>query len=412
MIPNFDIANDLKVEMFLPDEYQNIFIIGVSAIGGTDLLAGTGIFYVGISLIGGTDVLGGGDSAFDWQQIECETSQAQISVGGTIISALYFQAEASTCNLTVQSWAFDPNNSSAVRPGTPIRVRLDDGVIDQVLFSGFLDTFTVAYRADGPNLITFSATDSFKRLVNTPIADFDTTGFPAGYATPNEVIEIAALNAGMTISTGSDELPGKLPLVDQENVQSATVINEALQVGLGVVWVNPETGEIELRNRPTVGITPPPGTLIIGNDHTGENHLCMSAITSTGDADNVFNSMNVYLQSDPLISINKTDIDSVELYGYSFQDVTLNTTDTDELTRWANAVFTQRPTKLVNSVTTPAIDRLGTLTEAAILEPGELVGVKYETDNIDIEDYYTTTKVSHNIDVNNWFTTLELWKEF
>lgn len=409
MITDFNIRTDLQVEMYLPNEYQNTFIIGVSTIGGTDVLA-SDIFLINLSLLGGPDLLG--DTAFDWQRIECETSQASISVGGSIISALYYQPEASTCNLTVQSWAFDPNNSSAVRPGTPVRIRLNDGTVNKILFSGFLDTFTVAYRSDGPNLITFSATDSFKRLVNTPIANFDTTGFPAGYATPNEVIEIAATNAGMTISAASEELPGKLPLVAQENVQSATVINEALQVGLGVIWVNPETGEVEVRNRPLAGVTPPPGTLVIGNNHGDADHLCMSAITSSGDADNVFNSMNVYLQSDPLISVNLTDMDSVELYGYSFQDVTINTTDTTELTRWANAVFTQRPTKLVNSVTTPAIDRLGTLTEAAILEPGELVGVKYQTDNINIEDYFTTTKVSHNIDVDNWFTTLELWKEF
>jgi hypothetical protein len=66
----------------------------------------------------------------------------------------------------------------------------------------------------------------------------------------------------------------------------------------------------------------------------------------------------------------------------------------------------------VRTVTTPAIDRLGTLTAAAVLEPGELVGVKYQTTNINIEDFFTATKVSHSIDVDNWDTTLELWKEF
>jgi len=30
---------------------------------------------------------------------------------------------------------------------------------------------------------------------------------------------------------------------------------------------------------------------------------------------------------------------------------------------------------------------------------------------MDIDTYYSVTKVSHSIDVNNWFTTLELWKE-
>jgi hypothetical protein len=73
-------------------------------------------------------------------------------------------------------------------------------------------------------------------------------------------------------------------------------------------------------------------------------------------------------------------------------------------------VFTSTPTKLVRSVETPAIDRLGDLTEAALFTPGMTVGVKYDRPPLDINAYYVVVKVSHSIDVNNWFTTLDLWK--
>jgi hypothetical protein len=411
MINDFNIRTDIQVEMFLPNEYENTFIIGVSTIGGTDLLSSGGVFTIGISLIGGSDVLSDG-SVFDWQQIQCETSKADISTGGTVISAFYFQPEAATCSIEVQSWAFDPNNSSAVRPGTPMRIRLVKDDYEQTLFNGFLDTFTVTYRADGPNLISFQATDSFKRLVNTPVFDYDTTGYPAGYATPNELIEIATDAAGMIISASSDVLPGKLPLASAETIPASSLINDSLQVGLGLVWVDAATGELVVRNRPTAGVTPAPGTLVIGNNHGEPNHLCMSDITSEGDADVIFNSILVSITSDPDVFVSVSDPDSVELYGFNLKDIAINTTDTTELTRWADAVFTQRPYKLVRSVTTPAIDRLGTLTEAAAILPGELVGVQYQTTNINIEDYFTATKVSHSLDVDNWFTTLELWKEY
>jgi hypothetical protein len=62
-------------------------------------------------------------------------------------------------------------------------------------------------------------------------------------------------------------------------------------------------------------------------------------------------------------------------------------------------------------VDSPAVDRLGNLTHAAKILPGELIGVKYQTSNMNINTYYSVTKVSHSIDVDTWFTTLELWKE-
>ena len=58
-IADFDIATDLKTEFYLAGGGTNDFIIGVSRIGGVNVLAGAGIFYIGTSLIGGDDVLGG-----------------------------------------------------------------------------------------------------------------------------------------------------------------------------------------------------------------------------------------------------------------------------------------------------------------------------------------------------------------
>lgn len=411
MITDFNIATDLKVELWAPDEAGNLFIIGVSVLGGRDVLAGAGQFIIGESLLGGSDTLVG-ESAFGWQTVECSTSNAQIQIGGSIQSSLYFQPEPGSARLTLQSWTWDPNNSSAVRPNTPVRVRLDNGVVSQVLFNGFIDTIDVEYAPGEPNLIQINAFDGYKQLVNTPIPVFDTTGLPAGYATPNDVIEIAAANAGLTVSASSDLLDGKLPLVSDTNVSSATVINDAIQVGLGVLWIDPETGELVVKKRPSAGTTPPLGTWTIGNNHGDAYHLCMSGITSNADIDNIFNSITATLSWDDTVSVSLIDNDSVELYGHSYQATTVNTTDATELTRWTNAVFAQKPTKLIRNVSTPAIDRVGDLTAAAGFLPGTLVGVNYDTPNIVVDDFYTATKVSHSIDVNNWYTTLELWKEF
>jgi len=84
-IPNFDIATDLKVEFYLPDEASNLFIIGISKLGSSDVLAGEGLFTIGVSLIGGTDVLGDSQYiAFTWQDLGCIVSKAQLSLGGLV----------------------------------------------------------------------------------------------------------------------------------------------------------------------------------------------------------------------------------------------------------------------------------------------------------------------------------------
>jgi hypothetical protein len=137
----------------------------------------------------------------------------------------------------------------------------------------------------------------------------------------------------------------------------------------------------------------------------------MSEIKVFSDADAVYNSLNVELTSDDTIFVTRKDQDSIDLYGESAIDIAINTTDSTELSLWADRVFTQNPANLVNKVVTPTKGRLGNLTQAAVFTPGMTVGVSYTNNELDIVGFYTIIKVSHRIDVDNWFTTLELWKE-
>jgi hypothetical protein len=45
-----------------------------------------------------------------------------------------------------------------------------------------------------------------------------------------------------------------------------------------------------------------------------------------------------------------------------------------------------------------------------VFTPGTVVGVSYTNNQLNIVGYYTVIRVSHEIDVDNWFTSLELWK--
>jgi hypothetical protein len=408
MIPNYAIDQNLKVEFLTPDEEGNSFILGISLLGGTDVLGGFGEFVLGVSLLGGDDVLAP-SSGLKWQEVSCSVASASISVGGSLEDSINFQPEPGTANLTLQSYELDPTVNKNIRANTKFRVRLEDDELDRILFQGFIDTIDVTYFPDGPNVIQITGFDAYKTLVNSRFAVWDTTSFGT-HIQVDEVWELVGIYSGLGLSADSYHVGGRIPVVDETNILVSSVVNEALQVGNGLVWLDQDTEELVVIHRTGVQAGTPT-TYIIGNNHEDDYHLCMSEINVFSDSDAVYNSLTVFLESDPTIFTVRKDQDSIDLYGEAAIDVTLNTTSLAQLNNWADRVFNHRSANQVNRVQTPTIDRLGTLTDAAVFTPGMTVGVSYTNSQLDIVGFYTIIKVSHRIDVDNWFTTLELWKE-
>ena len=414
VLEHFDIAQDIKVEFLLPDAVGNLFILGISELGSDDVLAGAGQFIVGVSLLGGTDVLAGEDViAFTWQGYECSVAELESSVGGEIQDSLFFQPRAGQLSVTLQNLLLDPTNNPAFRPGVPVRVRLDRDAVDITLFKGFIDNMSVGYDTDNNHILQFTAYDSLKQFVNSRLAILDTTDedeFPDGYATPYEVIELLAEQFGTSMNAQSAETRGKLPSMLMTDFIPNTILYDAIQTGLGIFWVDQETQEFVFIPRPELSDTE--GSYSVGNDHNAPLHLCMSDIEVASDIDSIFNSLQVTLKDDSETSVLVNNTDSIELYGVFATDAVVNTTDATELEDWATSVFNSSTRNLVRSVQTPSVNRLGNLTHAAVIAPGETIRVVYQTSKLNINQAYTVTKVSHNINVDNWFTTLELWKEF
>lgn len=419
IISDFNIATDLQVELFLPTAGIDYFTLGISELGGTDVLGGSGPFILGLSVLGGNDVLSGDEpTGYEWTSIECETASVVSTIGGSVFNNLYFQPSAASANITVQSWTYDPTNNPYVRAGTRVRVKLNDSTVQNVIYSGFITGINVSYLPDGPNRINITAVDSYQRLVNSRISVFDTTDpieFPLGYATPLEIIAKVCNDTGFELSDKSQATLGKVAGELVEASTAAQFISDAIQIGLGLIWIDPADGKVVFKPRPVMSAIPG-DTYTIGNNHpippaTDPYHLCMSDIQVMVDQSEVFNNLKVSLKSDETVYVIAENTDISDLYGVYSQDIVLNTTDIDEITSWADRVFSAAPTKLVKEVKTPAIDRLGDLTEAALIEPGQIIGVKYQTDSIAIDEYYTVIQVQHSIDVNNWITTLKLWKE-
>jgi hypothetical protein len=434
-IANFDITSDLRVEFFLPDSSENAFIIGISTLGSSRVLSGGNTFIINESLLGGENVLdGGGTNSFTWQNLSCTVNKALIENGGSIQDQLYFQPQPAEARLTLQTYTYDPSQNSSFRPGVPVRIKLVKDAVDQIIWSGIVDSIGGTYTIDGKNLLQVIAYDSMKQLLNTRIADFDSSN-AEGYVSPLEQLEIIANEYGSSISALSKPAAGRIPSQTLTQVIPTELILDAIQVGLGLFWIDSETQELVFIPRPDPSILPdfPVGggyftlgsselggidvlgsgqiVYTVGNNHGTLNHLCMTNINTLSSSDEVFNSLRVELKSDPDTFVLQEDVDSISLYGTYAKDVTLNTTSTEQLKRWSSLVFNQSPTDLVQNVETLTLDRLGNLTEAAFLLPGELIAVDFSQDTLEILDYYTMVKVSHFIDSETWLTTLDLWKE-
>jgi hypothetical protein len=394
VIDNFDIATDLKVEMLLPQGVTNVFVLGISLLDGPDVL--------------GTD----GSGTLEWQDLACEVNRVQMSIGGSIASNVYFQANSGQANLQLQSWTFDPNNYSFIRPGTEIRVRLSRLGYDRILWYGTVDNIDVSYAPDQQNQITIDATDLWALLVNRRFDYLPTTPLLPSEAIQLAIDEVAA--TGFTIPFDSFSINPEWYMTGTQalNTTFGAVAAECLTTGLGFIHIDPNTGYLIYRPRATSGVP----VYTVGNNHGDPNHLCMADLESVTQSEDIYNTVVVNqkyeFMGDPKFSQLYTDQDSIDLFGQRSEDFSVDLATTLDADSWANAVFQPKPITRVQSVVTPAVNRDRDLTEAVEFMPGDYIGVYYVTDNIDIDTNYTITRVRHSIDVNNWFTTLETWKEF
>ena len=373
VIPDFDIKTDIKVEMLLPEGARNVFVLGISTLGGTNVL--------------GDDPSGN----IVWQDLKCEVNRVQTSIGGSIASNVFFQADSGKATIQMQSWEFDPNNYPAIRPGIEIRVRVVRDAYDFVIWHGTLDDINVTYAPDQQNQITVNATDFWALLVNRrfnyapagpilpsyaigeAITEVNATGFSIGYA------GVTILSEWFMTGTG------------QTNTTFGAVAADALNTGLGFIWINPDDELLYYRPRSASGVA----VYTIGNNHGDPNHLCMADLDSAMQSEHIFNTVLLTQKYDasPFTELYE-DSDSIDLFGQRSENFTVDLDTTADADQWAAAVFTPKTITNVQSVVTPAI-----------------VGVYYVTDEMNIDTTYTVTRVRHSIDVNNWFTTLEVWKE-
>jgi hypothetical protein len=398
IIPNFTTAANVKVQMYLPTLVTNPFLVGISYLGGDDVLDGDMNPNVNWS----------------WKDVQADTVKVAYTIGGDIANGLLFKPAPATATITLQSLTYDPSANKAVRAGTKIRVVLSNST-QEIKFNGFIDTIGVSYNTNGLNVINIRAFDAYKRLANSRY-NYDTTALSPALA--GNTLNSILTGIGYTLSSSSDAGVIQLPSESRTGDNAVgTIIQEVLDASLGILWVDPATGQIVYKDRPAPTTGTPSGIYTVGTNHpvypaTDDYHLCMTGLDIQADSSEVINSLKVILATNTATSVLRTDADAIELYGALAQDVTVRVKDSTQLDLWADKAFQQSPTKNVENVTALTIDRAGTLTHAVDFQPGDTVRVYYSKRGLVINDYYQIIQVTQNLDVNNWFTNLKLWRAY
>ena len=176
-------------------------------------LGNTGIFVLGVSLLGGTDVLGVG-YGINWSTItqadlrgmsirRGRTQENQVNQPGTL-----------TLTLDNMSGNYDPNNTSSpytwdgysiIMAGMGVRVRLTYGGTDYIIFRGYLETAIPSPTLDPTVTLTF--TDALAWLARHSLTAIssaysgDTTSTRVG-----RVLNAVGWPSGLRSLTGSRQM--------------------------------------------------------------------------------------------------------------------------------------------------------------------------------------------------------------
>jgi len=179
----FDLTTDVKI--YIEQYPSNQFILGLSLLGGPDLL---------------------GDASPSWVELGCYVTELDWSRGSSANLGILTIPEPASARLILQTLDQDPIANKQMRVGARIRIDVIDSTATTVrAFTGRIDSMFVTYDVDGQMILELFALDAAKQAVNSGY--FPGTTPPVG--TISQVLEYALGLQGITphASSQSSTIP-------------------------------------------------------------------------------------------------------------------------------------------------------------------------------------------------------------
>jgi hypothetical protein len=392
----FDFKKHIKVELGLPT--AGVFILGVSVLDGPDVLsAGGGMTYV--------------DTLADVVSVD-------FSIGFDQNTGFMTQAVPATATIVMQSETYDPNSNRAVHVGTDIRVSYQpqpdtSPLLWLTLFEGKILSYEVAYNFIGTNVITFECADALQSAINTIIPLFTTPSSPSPITEGITALE-PYLPGGFVNITGTPWV--YTPQYNYTNTTVGQILNELTDAELGMAYLSLDSGAVqfyaydELHNF----ITNNPPTLNFSTTHsTDPNHVCINNIVLGASGSDAVNEIKATKKTGGATQ-TKSNTDSIDLYGRTALEVSVNVSSDNLLTLWLARTSVKNDIRQAKEIGFNPILDSGKFSTGYGLTAlfMQTMNIDFNKGGVTFNDDYIISRVTHAITPTDWQVNLELWKGF
>jgi hypothetical protein len=308
------------------------------------------------------------------------------------------------------------------------------------LFIGRIKTVDTIYPLEGPAQVSINATDFLEDFLAYNVTSYDLPAYWAASAPFDSYQSIlpafeeyygsalidgsSGYQFGLTSSSPSavmQDLSDPVVL-GSDNVSVSNIVNSALDCELGMITMdydNDFSGSAfysVLAFHPRNSVYGSNDDLVIfrrnyfSAGNTGSPDAYVNDIQLYSTTNELANKVIATLAWDDAVKVTDKNQDSIDLYGELSTERSLNLWNSYALTLWAKALNEYSPVKYVRSVAGVAATPNTPIGAFAYMKPSDLLNVKFTRTGLSIDESYRIVNVNHSISVDEWNTTVELWK--
>lgn len=379
-----------------------------------------GSFRLGFSTLNGTDTLGNGSASYSYVNFSQYFTEATVSNGVTLdgVQASY---DGNNATITLFSPTADPTANYVIKVGNKVKLTLENyvaGVSSQTFYQGVIKGIERIIDDVGNFTVRITAGDTVQAALSNVVDYLSVSTGLTAYGrlaavkavVPGWSATMDGINAiyALTYGSSTDSFVQGDYVID--SVAVADFINETVANEAG--WLVADTVGLPTflpHKYLTDGLS---GTAVVEfSENNNDSHVAISHLNQDSNTNAAINSYRIEDAYDPLTFVTGVNQDSIDLYGMNHQDLTLNLNNTAEYQRYLDYALTYTGQQRIKSISADAVSHKNRdLKDVWKLWPGNTVLVNVSVGTTTINQKYIVSAVTHQIDVYNWVTDVELWR--
>jgi hypothetical protein len=356
-----------------------------------------------------------GSETESWQQVTGDVVNVETATGFEIVRG-YSRPQTPTATIVMQGGQYDPAMNSLIRPGTPIAVRVRPNpdtapAVWVTLWQGRIANCSVQYSTEWLNTIVFECDHPLRDVLNYVSLTGISVTNPC-YST--DFWSVISADTGVSIlQSGAPGLVGYdiQGFTTSGAVDYGTLVNNLSDTNLGALVYQPTLNDTdlyyytwyELQNRDL-----DPDVVFEAEASATVNRADFSNINVGFDDAQFVNTLH-YTTAGGVDDYAQND-DAVTIAGLLWGEVYTRHYYAADADAAAEIVTATIPTQLVRSISAPVIKRAGQVNTYLLRNPLDVAQVSVTNDKVEFNDVFYIRNVIHELSVNGWDVTFDLWK--